>query len=93
MVVYQIGNLITELIGIYRYVIIAYILMSWFPSARESSIGQFIARIVEPYLAPFRRIIPPLGMIDISPIVALFALTFASAGVRIVFNWIAQSVY
>lgn len=90
--IYQIGSLINELIGIYRYIIIAYILLSWFPNARESSIGQFIARIVEPYLAPFRRIIPPLGMIDISPIVALIALSFAQAGVRIVFNLIAQYV-
>ncbi|MCK6256933.1 YggT family protein [Fictibacillus sp. KIGAM418] len=88
--VYQIGNFVSELFTIYRYIVIAYILMSWFPNARESSIGQFIARIVEPYLAPFRRIIPPLGMIDISPIVALFALSFAQAGVRMVIYWIGQ---
>jgi YggT family protein len=65
--------------------IIAYILMSWFPNARESSFGQFLGSIVEPYLAPFRKIIPPLGMIDISPIVAIFALTFARYGVHAIF--------
>ena len=48
--------------------------MSWFPNARSSTIGQFLARICEPYLEPFRRIIPPLGMIDISPLVAILVL-------------------
>ena len=42
---------------------------------RESFIGELLGKLVEPYLAPFRRFIPPIGgMIDISPIVALFAL-------------------
>lgn len=66
---------------IYTYAIIIYILMTWFPGARDSSIGQVLAKIVEPYLEPFRKIIPPIGgMIDISPIVALFVLHFARQG-------------
>ncbi|MED3646146.1 YggT family protein [Halalkalibacterium halodurans] len=80
-----IGSLLLWAITIYSYMIIAYILMSWFPNARESSFGQFLGSIVEPYLAPFRKIIPPLGMIDISPIVAIFALTFARYGVHAIF--------
>ncbi|WP_188776454.1 YggT family protein [Paenibacillus hunanensis] len=63
------------------YMIIIYILMSWLPSARESSFGQLLARLVEPYLAPFRRFIPPIGgVLDISPIVALFVLQLAFSG-------------
>ncbi|WP_458413969.1 YggT family protein [Schinkia sp. CFF1] len=77
-----IASIISQLIGIYSWVIIIYIFMSWLPGARDSSIGQFMGRIVEPYLEPFRRIIPPLGMIDISPIVALLVLRFAEAGAR-----------
>ncbi len=60
--------------------------MSWFPNARESSIGQFIGRIVEPYLEPFRRFIPPLGMIDLSPIVAIIVLRMAGVGVLALFG-------
>lgn len=68
--------------NIYSYVIIAYVLMSWIPNARSSFIGEWIGKIVEPYLSPFRRIIPPIGgMIDISPIVALFALNFVARGI------------
>lgn len=80
-----IESIIIQLLFLYSYVVIAYILMSWFPNARESTIGQFIGSIVEPYLSPFRKIIPPLGMIDISPIVGIIALRFASYGVSALF--------
>jgi YggT family protein len=65
---------------VYQYMIIAYVLMSWVPQMRYTGIGQLLERLVEPYLAPFRRFIPTLGFIDISPIVALFALHFARLG-------------
>ncbi|MFB5677493.1 YggT family protein [Paenibacillus terreus] len=66
---------------IYQYMIIVYVLLSWLPNARESFIGEWLGRLVEPYLAPFRRFIPPIfGMIDISPIVALIVLNMASYG-------------
>ena len=42
------------------------------PECRETSFGQLLARICEPYLEPFRRFVPPIGMIDISPFVAFF---------------------
>ena len=47
-----------------------------------AQIADFLDRVVGPVLAPFRRIIPPLGGIDISPIVVLLLLQF----VRILFN-------
>lgn len=78
----SIYGLVSLLFEIYRYMIIGYILLSWIPSARESFIGELLGKLVEPYLAPFRKIIPPIGgMIDISPIVALFALIFIQYGV------------
>ena len=48
--------------------------------------GRVLASLCEPYLEPFRRIIPPLGMIDISPIVAIFVLKFADAGPHLRFS-------
>ena len=72
--------LLAKLISYYSFALIIYILMSWFPNARSSTIGQFFARICEPYLEPFRRIIPPLGMIDISPLVAISCFKFATTG-------------
>ncbi|WP_077617747.1 YggT family protein [Bacillus sinesaloumensis] len=74
-------GILSQVLVLYSYALIIYILLSWFPNARESGIGQFLARICEPYLEPFRRFIPPLGMIDISPIVAILVLNFAGRGV------------
>jgi YggT family protein len=77
---------IVKLIDIYSYALIVYILMSWFPNARDTKFGQLLASICEPYLEPFRRIIPPIGMIDVSPIVAIFVLNFATRGVYALFD-------
>ncbi|MFD1735740.1 YggT family protein [Bacillus salitolerans] len=79
-------NILLQIIQIYSYALIIYILLSWFPNARESGFGQLLAKICEPYLEPFRKIIPPLGMIDISPIVAIFLLNFASRGLISLFD-------
>ncbi|PRO65308.1 YggT family protein [Alkalicoccus urumqiensis] len=81
----QLGNIIVSLMNVYFFICIIYVFMSWIPNARESNFGQTVGKIVEPYFAPFRQIIPPIGMIDISPIVALFALRFAMDGVRFLF--------
>ncbi len=60
-----------------------YILMSWVPNARYSTVGQWMARICEPFLEPFRRIIPPIGgVIDISPWAAFLVLYLANIGLR-----------
>ncbi|WP_131847644.1 YggT family protein [Baia soyae] len=72
----------------YSIALTIYILMSWLPQVRQSPIGAFMARICEPYLAVFRRFIPPIGMIDISPIVALIALQFVQQGLYVVIGFI-----
>ncbi|WP_404432858.1 YggT family protein [Sutcliffiella horikoshii] len=79
-------NLLDQLVFIYTIALIIYIFMSWFPGARESSFGRILGRICEPYLDMFRRIIPPLGMIDISPIVAIFVLRYAVLGLEALFR-------
>lgn len=80
-------DLVLRLVDLYIMAIVIYILMSWFPGARQSSIGQMIARIVEPYLEPFRRIIPPIGMIDISTLIALITLRMATEGLKVLFGF------
>ncbi len=74
---------------IYFYLIIAYVLLSWLPNARDSFIGELLGKVVEPYLSQFRRFIPPIGgMIDISPIIALTALWFVAKGIEAVIQFI-----
>ncbi|MEF2964656.1 YggT family protein [Paenibacillus sp. M1] len=86
---YAIDNIIALLLNIYSTMIIIYILMSWLPNVRESFIGELLGKLVEPFLAPFRRFIPPLmGMIDFSPIIALFVLRLAAVGLSSVLKYI-----
>lgn len=73
----SLGGLIMSLGQFYSFLILAYVIMSWFPiSGIFEEIYRVIGSIVEPYLWIFRRVIPPIGMIDISPIVALLALQY-----------------
>ncbi|PWV89394.1 YggT family protein [Paenibacillus cellulosilyticus] len=72
---------------IYTFLIIGYVLLSWLPNARDSFIGQLLGKIVEPYLSIFRRFIPPIGgMLDISPFIAVLALSFIAYGIIFVLD-------
>lgn len=80
-------------INIFSILLIIYILMSWVPASRETTIGRWIGKIAEPYLGFFRKFIPPLGMIDISPIVAIFVLRYLIVpGVYQVYSMIASLI-
>lgn len=79
-----------SLISIYSIILVISILMSWIPAIQESSFGQMIRTLTEPYLGFFRKFIPPLGMIDFSPIIALFALRLISGGITNLFNLILR---
>jgi YggT family protein len=72
----------------YQTIIIINIILSWFPSVRDTGFGRFIYAISEPYLEPFRRIIPTFGMFDFSPIVAIIALQFAQRGLVSLANYL-----
>jgi YggT family protein len=81
-------DIIHSVFNIYFYALLIYIFMSWIPGARESQIGQFLGSICEPYLEQFRKFIPPIGMFDFSPIVALFVLQLAQVGLNSIQTWI-----
>ena len=72
----------------YQMIIIINILLSWFPPIRDTGFGRFIYAISEPYLEPFRRIIPTIGMFDFSPIVAIITLQFAHFGLVSLANYL-----
>lgn len=78
-------SIVNQILMIYYYLLIARILMSWVPSVQDTSLGRILFRLTEPYLAVFRKIIPPLsigpGAIDFSPIVALIAYSFLERGI------------
>eukprot|EP00594_Rhizosolenia_setigera_P009002 CAMPEP_0178955172 /NCGR_PEP_ID=MMETSP0789-20121207/9443_1 /TAXON_ID=3005 /ORGANISM="Rhizosolenia setigera, Strain CCMP 1694" /LENGTH=115 /DNA_ID=CAMNT_0020636745 /DNA_START=304 /DNA_END=651 /DNA_ORIENTATION=+ len=63
---------------IYNLVITARILLSWFPQAQSIGALQPVFGITDPYLNLFRGLIPPIGGLDLSPILAFFALNAAT---------------
>lgn len=71
-----IAYLINLVFKVYTFMLLARILGSWLPQLNEYRIMQFIAYYTDPYLNFFRRFIPPLGMIDFSPIIAFICLGF-----------------
>ena len=55
------------------------ILLSWFPNIKwQNQPFRALREFSEIFLAPFRRIIPPVGMIDFSPIIAFICLSFVA---------------
>lgn len=76
LLIYTFVTMIQALITICRYLIFATIILSWvvmFTQSRSPYI-EVIQELAEPLLAPFRRILPNMGMIDLSPIIAILAL-------------------
>lgn len=50
--------------------------MSWFSPSPYNPIVKVVYAVTEPVLAPVRRILPPMGGMDLSPIVVFFILMF-----------------
>ena len=66
--------LIVSLADAYSMLLFVYVLMSWLPTDRGilADINNVLAKVCDPYLNLFRRLIPPLGgMVDVTPIIAL----------------------
>ena len=69
-----VAHIVGYLIEFLGFAIIVRSLLSWFPIDREGPVVQMIVAITEPVLEPLRRVIPPIGMMDLSPLVATIVL-------------------
>lgn len=77
MPMYTLYRLISTLVNFYTMLIFVYCLMTWIPMGASKFIEDLrgvLASICEPYLGLFRKFIPPIAMIDFSPIVAIVVL-------------------
>ncbi len=70
-------SIICALLQVYFLVLIGRIILSWFPvqpGTTMASIASILFELTEPVLGPLRRVIPPLGMFDLSPLVAFIGI-------------------
>mgnify|MGYP001189209507 CR=1 FL=1 len=63
------------LLQIFSILVIARSLSSWFPNARHHPMIQILYEVTDPIMVPVSRIIPKIGMIDISPMVIVFSFS------------------
>jgi YggT family protein len=66
------------LLQMFGYLIFARAMTSWFPDARRHPIVQLLYQITDPVMIPASRIIPRIGMIDLSPMIVLLTVFFIS---------------
>ena len=66
-------NLLLQILSI---AILVRVLLTWFPIDQSNPIIRLLFEVTEPVLAPFRRIIPRIGMFDLSPIAAMLVIQF-----------------
>lgn len=73
---YTFIQIVNTFFQVYTLMLLARIIGSWIPQINDYRIMHFIRCYTDPYLNVFRKFIPPLGMLDFSPIVAFLALNF-----------------
>jgi len=65
-----IAVLIINLLNIFSFALLGRAILSWFDPMQRWPITRILADLTEPVIAPIRRVVPPVGMIDLSFIVA-----------------------
>ena len=80
--IHDFGDVVAMLLQLLWLAILIRALLSWFSPDPRNPIVQALDAITEPILQPLRQVIPRIGMLDISPLVALLVLGFLAQLVR-----------
>ena len=78
-------DILSKLFGLYLLLMLVYAVVSWVPSLRGRW-TDYLAMVVEPVLTPVRRVVPPIGGLDISFLIVFIVLQFV---MRMIANTIA----
>jgi YggT family protein len=76
LLVYSVIKLASTLLSTYFFLIIVAVILSWVGARLRHPVVPLVYQLTEPVLRPFRRIIPPIAGIDLSPLFALIAIRF-----------------
>jgi YggT family protein len=76
LLLYSVLKLLSTLLSTYFFLIIAEVILSWVGGRIRHPLIPLVYQLTEPVLRPFRRVIPPIAGIDLSPLFALIAIRF-----------------
>jgi YggT family protein len=74
LLVCDLATALPWVVNIYTMLLFVYAIVSWFPDLRRGRWVYYLASIIEPVLIPIRRVIPPLGGLDLAFLILFFAL-------------------
>lgn len=78
-------TILADLILVYLVILAARAVLSWFPvrgGTFLASVNTLLFELTEPLLRPVRRVIPPVGMFDVSFMIVFFVLFFLQSALR-----------
>jgi YggT family protein len=85
----SVQSFVDVFIYVYVLVIFIYVLTSWIPlpySPTLSRVQRFLYDVCNPYLRLFRRVLPPIGPLDLSPVLAVVVLFAIQRGLDALFD-------
>ncbi len=75
------GGLLYGAVSVLMLLVIVRIVSSWVPFVKESRFTWMVYSLTEPVMAPFRQIIPPIGMFDLSPVILIFLMNIVKSAI------------
>ncbi len=77
------GSIVLGVVQLVNMLLLLWCLLSWFPNIKwYEQPFKTLDQVVQPIVAPFRKIIPPISNIDLSPMVAMIALQLLASVVQ-----------
>lgn len=76
MLVYLVSELARLLLGYVFWAVLARVILSWVAPDPYNPVVRIVVQLTEPVMAPARRLLPPMGGLDLSPILVLLAIQF-----------------
>lgn len=76
-VLYALLRLVALVLWFYTAGAFIYVILSWFGDRGGNPLGSILAQIIEPILRPARRLLPPIGGLDLSPLIVILLLQAA----------------
>lgn len=71
-------EIIGQLLRVYFFVLLAYAVVSWIPSLQVNW-TRYLAMLVDPVLVPLRRVIPPIGGLDLSFLALMLVINLVNS--------------